>query len=77
MANWFFANMFGNALGVGILMFSSSLINYRYGFFLLVGNAIGAHFGSKIAIKKGNGFVRFMIMLLAILVVFQLIFLKN
>jgi uncharacterized membrane protein YfcA len=77
MANWFFANMFGNALGVGILVFSSSLINYHYGFFLLVGNAIGAHFGSKIAIRKGNGFVRIMIMLLAILVVFQLIFIKT
>ena len=77
MANWFLANMFGNMLGVGILVFSSSLINYRYGFFLFVGNAIGAHFGSKIAIKKGNGFVRFMITLLAILVVFQLIFIKN
>lgn len=77
MANWFFANMFGTMLGVGILVFGSSLINYRYGFFLLVGNLIGAHFGSKIAIKRGNGFVRIMIMFLAILVVFQLIFIKN
>jgi uncharacterized membrane protein YfcA len=77
MANWFLANMFGTTLSLGILVFGSSLINYRYGFFLLVGNLIGAHFGSKIAIKRGNGFVRIMIMLLAILVVFQLIFIKN
>jgi uncharacterized membrane protein YfcA len=77
MANWFLANMFGTTLSLGILVFGSSLINYRYGFFLLVGNLIGAHFGSKIAIKRGNGFVRIMIVLLAVLVFFQLIFMKN
>lgn len=76
MTNSFYANMFGWTLSVGILLFTD-LINYRYGLALLIGNIIGAHFGSKIAIKKGNGFVRIMIMLLAILVVFQLIFIKN
>jgi len=75
MANSFYANIFGSTLSVCILLFTG-LINYRYGFFLFVGNVIGSHFGSKIAIKKGNGFVRIIIMLVAIFVVLQLIFAK-
>lgn len=76
MAHNFYANMFGATLSVTILVFAS-LIDYRYGAFLLVGNLIGAHFGSKIAIKKGNKFVRVMITLLALAVLLQLIFVKN
>src|ERR1035437_2021669 len=70
MANSFYANVFGSTLSVGILLFTH-LINYQYGFFLFIGNVIGSHFGSKLAIKKGNGFVRIMIILLAIAVVLQ------
>jgi uncharacterized membrane protein YfcA len=76
MANSFYANVFGSTLSVGILLFTH-LINYQYGFFLFIGNVIGSHFGSKLAIKKGNGFVRIMIILLAIVVVLQLIFAKT
>jgi uncharacterized membrane protein YfcA len=76
MANSFYANVFGSTLSVGILLFTH-LINYQYGFFLFIGNVIGSHFGSKLAIKKGNGFVRIMIMLLAVAVVLQLIFAKT
>ncbi len=72
MAHSFYANTFGSALSVSILLFTG-LINYRYAGFLLIGNLIGSHFGSKIAIRKGNGFVRIMIMLLAIVVLIQLI----
>lgn len=76
MAHNFFANMFGATLSVTILLFSG-LIDYRSASFLLVGNLIGSHFGSKIAIKKGNRFVRIMIMLLALAVLLQLIFVKS
>jgi uncharacterized membrane protein YfcA len=76
MANSFYANVFGSTLSVGILLFTH-LINYQYGFFLFIGNVIGSHFGSKLAIKKGNEFVRIMIMLLAVAVVLQLIFAKT
>lgn len=70
MANSFYASMFGSVLSVGILLFAH-LINYRYGLFLFIGNLIGSHIGSSIAIKKGNGFVRIMIMLMALFVIVQ------
>lgn len=72
MANSFYAGALGSALSVGILVFTP-LINYRYGFLLLIGNVIGSHIGSSIAIKKGNGFVRIMIMLMALVVIVQLL----
>lgn len=72
MANSFYASALGSALSVGILLFTH-LINYRYGFFLLIGNVVGSHIGSSIAIKKGNGFVRIMIMLVALVVIAQLL----
>jgi len=75
MAHSFFANLFGWSLSITILLFTD-LINYRYAIILFVGNTIGAHFGSKIAIKKGNGFVRYMIMILALCVVLQLVFIS-
>lgn len=73
MAHSFYASMFGSLISLIILLFTD-LINYQYAIFLLIGNIIGAHFGSKIAIKKGNEFVRIMIILLALVVVFQLVF---
>jgi uncharacterized membrane protein YfcA len=76
MANSFFANIFGSALSLSILLFTG-LINYKYGFFLLIGNLVGAHFGSKLAIKKGNKFVRIMIILLAVMVIVQLLFVRD
>lgn len=73
MAHSFYANAFGSIISLTILLFTG-LINYRYGLILLVGNIVGSHFGSKIAIKKGNGFVRIMTILLALFVVLQLIY---
>lgn len=72
MAHSFYANMFGSALSISILIFTS-LIDYRYAVFLLIGNLVGSHFGSMIAIKKGNPFVRIMITLVAFGVLVQLI----
>lgn len=72
MANSFYASLFGWTMSLGILLFTD-LINYRFAFFLFIGNVVGAHFGSKIAIKKGNGFVRIMIVLLAVIVAVRLL----
>ncbi len=72
MAHSFYANAFGSLISVGILLFTD-LINYRLAAFLLIGNLVGSHFGSKIAIKKGNEFVRLMIILVALCVALQLI----
>jgi uncharacterized membrane protein YfcA len=73
MAHSFYANLFGQTLSVGILLFTD-LIDPRYAFFLFVGNTLGAHFGSKIAIKKGNEFVRYMMLLLVTVTVIRLVF---
>jgi uncharacterized membrane protein YfcA len=73
MAHSLYANSLGSLISIGILV-PTHLINYRYAFFLLIGNAVGSHLGSKIAIKKGNEFVRVMIILLAGCVALQLLF---
>jgi len=71
MAHCFYANAISSVISVSILLFTG-LINYRYAFCLLVGNIIGSHLGSKVAIKKGNKFVRVMIIILAVCVMLQL-----
>lgn len=72
MAHSFYASALGSVISVTILVFTD-LIDYRYAIFLLIGNLIGSHFGSKIAIKKGNHFVRIMIMAVALCVALQLV----
>jgi len=76
MANSFYANAVGSFISLGILIFAN-LINYRYGLCLLAGNIVGAHFGSKLAIKKGNNFVRIMTIVLAIAVALQLLLIRK
>lgn len=73
MAHSFFANFFGSSLSVTILFFTG-LINYKYGIFLLIGNIIGAHFGSRMVIKRGNSFARYMIIVIAVCILLQLLF---
>lgn len=73
MAHSFYASTIGSIISVSILLFTG-LIDYRYAIPLLIGNIIGSHLGSTVAIKKGNEFVRVMIMALAICVLMQLIF---
>ena len=48
------------ALGIFsfIVFIFSGFINYKLGMILLVGNLLGGFVGSKIAIKKGNLWVR-------------------
>jgi uncharacterized protein len=76
MAHSFYANAIGSCISTTILVFAG-LIDYRYGLPLLVGNIIGAHFGSKLAIKKGNDFVRVMTIVLAVIVAVQLLVVKK
>lgn len=73
MAHSFYANAIGSLVGLSILLFTD-LIDYHYVAPLLLGNLIGSHFGSKIAIKKGSKFVQSMILFVAIFVVMQLAF---
>jgi uncharacterized protein len=54
------------ALSVTILLLFSSLVNIHFGIPLFAGNIIGAYFGSKIAIKKGSGFVRYALLCLMV-----------
>lgn len=53
-------------LSAGIL-FYAGLVDIQIGIVLLGGNLLGAHFGSKIAIKKGNTFVRYMLLALMVI----------
>lgn len=76
MAHSFYANSIGAIISLIILIFAG-LIDYRYGCCLLIGNIVGAHFGSKLAIKKGNNFVRVMTAALAVIVAVQLLILNN
>jgi uncharacterized membrane protein YfcA len=64
-ANGFAATFPFNLLSVGVLVYAGR-VNIRLGIPILIGNLIGAHFGSKIAIQKGNAFVRYMLLFLTI-----------
>ncbi|HZL07729.1 MAG TPA: sulfite exporter TauE/SafE family protein [Candidatus Dormibacteraeota bacterium] len=52
------------ALSVAILLLFSGLVNVRFGIPLIAGNVVGSYFGSKIAIRKGSGFVRYALLCL-------------
>ena len=69
----FLANGLGACLAIGMLLFSG-LIDFRLGLVLFVANLIGAQLGSRLAVKRGNRFVRYMIMLMSVGVVIQLLF---
>jgi hypothetical protein len=62
-ANSFSATFPFAVLSVGILLYAG-LVDIRLGTSLFVGNLLGAHIGSKVAIKKGNEFVRYMLLAL-------------
>lgn len=76
VATAFTANGLSSLLAVSMLL-SSGLIDFRLGVTLFVANLIGAQLGSRIAIKKGNRFVRYMIALVAVGVIIQLLFFRT
>ena len=69
----FLANGLSSLLAVGILLFSG-LIDFRLGIVLFAANFIGAWLGSRISIKRGNRFVRYMIISMAVGVIAYLLF---
>jgi uncharacterized membrane protein YfcA len=73
LANSFVANLVAAIFQLGILIMFTNFIDYHLGFFMLVGNAIGAYLGSKLAIKKGNRFINYMIIGVAIIVAIQML----
>jgi hypothetical protein len=67
-ANGFLATLPFSLLAVGALIYAG-LVDIRLGVPLLAGNLIGAHFGSNIAIRKGNSFIRKMLLAMMLLTV--------
>lgn len=63
-------------LSVSLILAFSKLINIHLGIPLLMGNIIGAYFGSKIAIKKGNQFVRYSLLCLMVITLITVWFKK-
>ena len=73
VATAFLANGLGSLLAIGMLLFSG-LIDFRLGGILFIANLIGAHLGSRMAVTRGNRFVRYMIILVAVGVIIHLLF---
>ena len=69
----FLANGLGSLLAIGMLLFAG-LIDFRLGAILFIANLVGAQLGSRVAVNKGNRFVRYMIILVSVGVVIQLLF---
>lgn len=66
LANGFTATFPFAILSVGVLLYAG-LIDIKLGAALLAGNLLGAHFGSRIAIKRGDEFVRQMLLILMVI----------
>ena len=58
--------LFSAAVSLVVFIFSDQ-INYLYGLLLSVGSVFGAYIGSMMAVKKGGGFVRWVIVASVIL----------
>jgi uncharacterized membrane protein YfcA len=54
--------------GVVVLaLFSSGLINFKFGFAAMAGGLIGGYLGSKTALKKGDNFARYALMIFMVI----------
>lgn len=54
--------------GVVVLaLFTSGLINFRFGFAAMAGGLIGGYLGSKTALKKGDNFARYALMIFMVI----------
>lgn len=68
------ANSLSSLLAIGMLLFSD-LINFKLGIILLLANLIGAQIGSRLAVKKGNNFVRLAMAVMATgMIIYLLVF---
>lgn len=72
VANAFLANGLSSLLAIGLLL-PTGLIDWRLGLTCFIANLIGSQIGSKIALKRGSGFVRKLIALVATAIVIQLL----
>ena len=61
-----FTSLFPFAIMSVIFLAFAGLVDVRLGTSIFAGNLVGAHIGSKIAIKKGNDFVRYMLLTLMV-----------
>ena len=53
--------------GAILVFYINDLINYEYGICLAVGSAFGGWYSSRLSVKKGEGFVRVFLIIVAIL----------
>lgn len=54
----------------------SSKVNFTLGIILGIGNMIGAHFGTTVAVKKGNRFIQYFVTVCIIIFAVKLLFFK-
>lgn len=59
-----FTSLFPFAILSVCFLAAAGLVDIYFGLSIFAGNLLGAHIGSKIAIKKGNDFVRYMLLTL-------------
>lgn len=74
IANAFLANGLSSLLALAMLL-PTGLIDFRLGLVGFAANLIEAQVGSRVAIAKGAGFVRYMMILVAIAIAIQLLWL--
>jgi uncharacterized membrane protein YfcA len=71
--NWFKANAIKVLIVLMYMVFSLfvfvyyDLVDYKLGFILAFGNMIGALIASRLAVKKGAGFIRWIIIIIILL----------
>lgn len=61
-------------ISASIVFFVAGLINFKIGFVLIFGSLIGSHLGSHVAIKKGDDWVKSLMVLMIVIVSIKMIF---
>lgn len=61
-------------ISASVIFFMAGLINFKIGFVLIFGSLVGSHFGSHVAIKKGDDWVKSLMVLVIIIVSAKMIF---
>lgn len=57
-----------------IVFYIANLINFKVGFVLLIGTLLGSHIGSHVAIKKGDAWIKPIMIVVIVLVSIKMIF---
>jgi len=69
MAAWLPMSLFSS-----IIFFYHGQINFIYAIFVCIGTLLGSHFGSKLAIKNGDKFVKWLVCSFAFIIGIKLLF---